>query len=184
MIEKRAVVAFAFGAPSNLVSNKRIAEIAVKKAIELASPAYIRQALIYTQRDVHFSYSLRRVMAPNVSAFVDVQYTAERAEGRSPPTLRIARGAVAWAKRLGIGELWIVAAKPHLWRCKRDLEYVIREAKAQIRIYVCEEIASSRDDEWYCPESTQPRACSKEAWRKRERILELTPMFIYKLIAS
>ena len=183
MAEKKAVVAFAFGAPSNITSNGRIAEIAVKKAIELACPADIRQALIYSQKDVYFSYSLKRLVPPAMSAFVNVQYTAE-AEGDSPPTLRMARGAVAWAKRLGIGELWIVAAKPHLWRCKRDLEYAVREARARIKVCVCGEIASSREDEWYCPESTQPRVCSKEAWRKRERILELMPMFIYKLIAS
>lgn len=158
------IVAFAFGAPADILSNRRIARIAEEKARELGAP-------VYTQLDIR------------VEPKIEVEYTDEQC-GNPPPTLRIARGAIQWAKRRGFRELQIVAAKPHLWRCLRDLKYVIREIEAQIEVCVCREIERFPEDGWFCPNSTQGRTHSRRAWDRRERILIHMPFFLYKLIAS
>ena len=158
------VVAFAFGAPETIRSNRRIAEIALKKSREL-------NARVYTQLDIH------------VEPGIKVEYTEEEA-GNPPPTLRIARGAVKWAKRHGLSELWVVAAKPHLWRTLRDIQQAIRENGAQIEVCACKEIEQYPEDSWFCPDSTQDRVRSREAWDKRERFLKLMPFSVYKRVAK
>lgn len=163
-MRESGIVAFAFGVPAGIRANRQIALIAERKALELYAP-------IYTQRDVAIDSSL------------PIEYIQEE-PGKPPPTLRIARGAVAWAKKRGIEELWIACARPHFWRCKRDLKYAIQEAGANMVVLVCPGVWSYPEEEWYSPDSTQPRVRSKKAWRSRERILELLPMFIYKLVAS
>ncbi|MEJ0021282.1 MAG: hypothetical protein WDN47_01730 [Candidatus Doudnabacteria bacterium] len=161
---RKGVVAQAFGVPDSIRSNERIAWMAGRKALQLEAP-------VYTQRDVR------------IDDGIEVEYTPEE-PGNPPPTLRIVRGAVAWAIRLGIGELWLACAKPHLWRCKRDLEYAIREAGVRITVRVCEYVERYPEHEWYCADSTQPRVRSEKEWRRRERIIEWMPMFIYKRVAS
>lgn len=163
-MKKAGVVAFAFGVPETILSNRRIAEIVSKKARELNAP-------VYTQLDVR------------VEPGVEVTYTDE-SPGNPPPTLRIARGAVRWAKQQGFTELWVIAAKPHLWRTLRDTERAVREAGAQIGISVCGEIEHYPEDSWFCPNSTQERTRSRKAWGRREKVLKLMPFFIYKHIAK
>jgi len=103
------IVAFAFGVPDTISSNRRIAEIASKKAHELDAP-------VYTQLDVR------------VESGIQVEYIKEDFS-KPPSTLRMARGVVQWAKQKGFTELWVVAAKPHLWRVIRDIQQAIREVK-------------------------------------------------------
>lgn len=159
------IVAFGFGVPSTIYSNCCIAQIASQKARELNVP-------VYTQLDVR------------VERGIEVKYINEEL-GNPPPTLRIARGAVQWAKKRGLKVLLIVAAQPHLWRCERDLIRAIKEAGAQIAVRVCfKEIKRYPEDSWYCPDSTQPRTRSPKSWWGRERILQLMPFFFYKLVAS
>ncbi len=158
------IVAFAFGAPGTLRSNRRIAQVASLKSRELDAP-------IYTQRDVSFGPGF------------DVWFIKEEV-GNPPPTFRIARGAVQWAKKEQITELWVSSAKPHLWRCLRDLKYAVREVQEQMEIHVCEDIERYQEGGWYCLGSEQGRTRSRKQWRQRERILEWMPMFIYKLVAS
>ena len=157
------IVAFAFGAPDTISSNRRIAEIASKKAHELGAP-------VYTQLDVR------------VESGIQVEYIKEDFS-KPPPTLRMARGVVQWAKRKGFTELWVVAAKPHLWRVIRDIQQAIREVKTRIKIHTCKEIEQYTEDSWFCPNSTQDRTRSRDAWDKREKILKFTPFFIYKHVA-
>ncbi len=164
-MEMVGIVAFAFGAPDTIRSNQWIAQIASQKARELNAP-------VYTQNDVQ------------VESGIEVKYTDEE-PGNPPPTLRIARGAIQWAKQQGFRELWIAAAKPHLWRCKRDLVQAAREARVQITVRICcKEIELFFENEWFCPDSTQPRTRSRKNWQDRERVLKLMPFFLYKLIAS
>ncbi|HXF43974.1 MAG TPA: hypothetical protein VNK70_00670 [Candidatus Paceibacterota bacterium] len=158
------VVAFAFGVPETILSNRRIAEIASKNAREL-------NGRVYTQLDIR------------IEDDVPVEYTEEE-PGNPPPTLRIARGAVQWAKRRGLTELWVVAAKPHLWRALRDLQQAVREDGVQIEVRVCKEIERYPEDSWFCPDSVQKRVRSREAWNKRECIIKLMPFFVYKRVAS
>jgi len=161
---KQGVVAFAFGVPATILSNRRIAEMASKKARELG-------ALVYTQRDVQ------------VGSGISVYYIEER-PGNPPPTLRIARGAVKWAQERELKELWIACAMPHLRRCERDLRYAIIEAGAKVKMRFCLEIIRYPEGSWYCPDSTQKRVRSQKDWMGKERILMLMPMFFYKLVAS
>ena len=158
------IVAFAFGVPDTIRSNWLIAEIASEKAQKLGAP-------VYTQLDVR------------IKPGIEVEYTNEE-PGFPPPTLRIARGAVQWAKRNGFKDLVIIAAKPHLWRVRRDVKQAIYESGARIEAYVCKEMDQYPEGYWYCPDSTQERVRSREAWNKRERILKFMPFFIYKRIAS
>lgn len=164
-MENAGVVAFGFGVPHNIRSNRWIAKIASLKARELRAP-------VYTQSDVC-----------DVESGIRVEYTPEE-PGNPPPTLRIARGAVAWAHQNKLTTLWVSAAKPHLWRCVRDLKYAIRETKAQIVVRICKEIEQYPENEWYCSDSIQPRVRSRKEWRKRECIFEWMPMFLYKRVAS
>lgn len=161
---KTGVVAFAFGTPESILSNLHIAHIASRKARELG-------AAVYAQFDVR------------VEPGIKVEYTSEK-PGNPVPTLRLARGAVQWAKRLELKELWVSAAKPHLWRCLRDLRWAACEAGTNIEVRACEAIEQYSEDVWFCFYSTQERTRSREAWDKRERILKLMPFFLYKLIAS
>ena len=114
------IVAFAFGVPDTIRSNWLIAEIASEKAQKLGAP-------VYTQLDVR------------IKPGIEVEYTNEEL-GFPPPTLRIARGAVQWAKRNGFKDLVIIAAKPHLWRVRRDVKQAIYESGARIEAYVCKEM--------------------------------------------
>lgn len=164
MVSRRGIVAFGFGVPGTTRSNRRIAQIASQKARELRAP-------VYTQLDVL------------VELGIEVKYTDEE-PGSPPPTLRIARGAVQWAKRQRLTELWIVAARPHLERALRDAEQAVREAGEKIEVRACKEIEQYPEDSWFCPDSTQLRARSRISWQWREIILLLTPFCIYKHIAN
>ena len=158
------IVAFSFGVPYTILSNRRIATIASQKAEEF-------KARIYTQLDILVKKGLT------------VDYTEEE-PGKPPPTLRIARGAVKWAQKHNLKELWIVAAKPHLWRCQRDLEQAIKEVKAQIKVRLCQkEIEQFPEKEWFCENSTQKRTRFQNRYY-RERILKCLPFFLYKHIAN
>jgi len=158
------IVPFAFGAPETILSNRRISQIASENAHEL-------NGRIYTQLDIR------------IDEGIPVEYTEEE-PGSPPPTLRIARGAVQWAMRNKLTDLWVVAAKPHLWRALRDVQQAVREAGARIEVRVCKEIEQYPEDSWFCPDSTQDRVRSREAWDKRENILKLMPFFVYKRFAS
>ncbi len=161
------MVAFAFGAPSTIRSNRWIARTAQEKAGELNAP-------VYTQLDIR------------VEEGIQVEYTEEE-PGNPPPTLRIARGAAEWAKRRNLTSLVVVAAKPHLWRALRDVKEAVREAGAgaKIEVRACkEEIEQYPEGLWYCPDSTQERTRSETAWKRRERLLKAMPLFIYKRIAG
>lgn len=161
---KEGVVAFAFGVPETILSNRRIARRASKKARELGAP-------VYTQLDIQ------------IEGDIKVEY-AEEQLGDPPPTLRIAKGAARWAKCEGITRLWIVAAQLHLWRCSRDLVRAVKEVGAQIEIQVCRDLNYLSEAEWFCADSTQKRTQSRKNWESRERILRLVPFFIYRIIAG
>jgi len=163
-MKKSGVLAQAFGVPRTIKSNRMIAEIASRKAETLGAP-------VFTQKDI--------LVKPGIN----VTYCREK-PGFPPPTLRICREAVQWAQKNGIEEIWVVCAQPHLWRVKRDLEYAIRETKVAITVWICDEIFNHKEKDWYSPDSTQKRVRSRKDWIRREQILMLLPMFIYKRVAS
>jgi len=96
----------------------------------------------------------------------------------------LARGVVQLSVQNGYNEIWIVAAKPHLWRCIRDLNEAIREYNTNIKIKICEEIYKYSANEWFCKDSKQTRTRSQFNWWIREVIIKLIPFSIYKKIAN
>lgn len=163
----KGIVAFAFGMPATIQPNRRIAKIAAEKAHELNAP-------IYTQLDIRVP----------LESGVQVEYIEGEKLGSPPSTLRIARGAIEWAKRNQITDLFIVAAKPHLRRVLRDIEKAARENKVRIKVHPSEEIEQYPADSWFSPDSIQKRTRSRKVWIIRECILNLMPFFLYKRIAS
>ncbi len=161
---KNIIIAFAFGVPANILSNINIATIASNKAKKLGSP-------IYTQIDIQ------------INSDVEVKYIEEKPDNL-PTTLRMARGVVQLSVQNGYNEIWIVAAKPHLWRCIRDLNEAIREYNTNIKIKICEEIYKYSANEWFCKDSKQTRTRSQFNWWIREVIIKLIPFSIYKKIAN
>jgi hypothetical protein len=159
------VVAFAFGVPNTLLSNRLIAEISSETARRLNVP-------VYTQRDV-------MPLDPGV----EVELTEENYPIRVP-TLRIARGAVRWAQLHGIDTLWLCAAKPHLARATRDLGFAISEARATIAIKVCERVTHHPSSVWFCEGSQQPDTRLPWLWKLRDAILLCMPTRLYAAIAG
>ena len=163
-LTRPGVVAFAFGVPGTILSNRRIAQIAEKLAKDLKAP-------IYTQRDVWIADLLK----------VKVEYTPE-VIGKPPPTFRIVRGAIEWATRENLNELWVVAATPRLPRVLRDFSWAIDEFH-DINIRVAEEMGFVPEEVWYSPDSRQKRTRSARDWQRAERVLNYLPPFLYKFIA-
>jgi len=160
-----AVVAFAFGTPNTLRSNRCIAQIASETAASLRIP-------VYTQHDV----------VP-LASDVEVELTEEKYPERVP-TLRIARGAIAWAQVREIDVLWLCAAGPHIARCRRDLRYAIKERRTAIEVRITPGLTSCPADFWFCSDSTQVDTRSRVVWQLRDTILMNSPMRLYSLIAS
>lgn len=164
-MKKFGVVAFAFGVPAGIRSNRIIAILAKQKAQELESPVYTQMGLCS-------------------GTGLDVEHIVETPDNLAL-TLRLARGAIEWARRRGITELLVVAARPALWRSVRDLKYAAQEAKASIEVRACQtEIGRYPQAEWFCTDSVQLRTRSRLVWWLREILLWFTPMSFYKLIAS
>jgi len=159
------VVAFAFGAPDSIGSNHRIGLIAHKSSVLFGGLP------IFTQADV----------CPPKGT--EVFYIDEEA-GSPPSTLRVARSAVSWAANMDINDLLVACAKPHVWRCMRDLNHVIDEAGVSMAVWPCEGIYSSPDEVWFCEDSTQARTRSPKIWSLYEGVLSRLPMFVYRRIAS
>lgn len=162
MIGQKGVVAFAFGVPYTTQANRQIRDIAARGS-----------APIFTQQDIQF---------PDIWN-MDVTYCEEKV-GEPPPTLRIAREAVRWAIKMGIDQITVVAAQPHLSRAMRDMKMAVREWGANILVVKSREVGLYHEDSWYSPESTQARARSARAFLPREYILRLMPRWLYKKLAS
>lgn len=164
--KKYLIVTWAFGSPSSLPSNRRLANIALKKARQL-------KASIYTQYDVPIDIE-------EGEEKVAVKYL----RGKNPPTLRLARAAVKWALEEGLTDIVVVAAEPHVMRCCRDLHDALREAKASLVIHIASEVYSYSKEEWFCPQSEQARTRSEQQWEFRELLLSHMPKALYKRLSE
>jgi hypothetical protein len=159
------IVAFAFGSPCGLPSNQRLAEIA-------ATMAKLLQCPIYTQQD----------LGP-IAGGIEVTLTAEDFPKRVP-TLRIARGAVGWARERAIDELWLCAAGPHVPRVTRDLRFAIGEAGASIQLRTCAGIDEPPVGFWFSDQSTQLDTRFRSIWLLRDAVLMGMPVGLYALVAG
>jgi hypothetical protein len=168
---KDGIILCGFSKPGTAPPNRRIVDIGVEHALRLGTP-------IYAQLDTYVPEELG----------LDVTYTDTWADYYEKPTttLRMARGAVAWAKERGINRLLIVGAKPHLWRCIRDQQMAIKEAGAAITVVspFTDEIHDTKYSSWFFEGSEQPWCRSVWHWLRRETFLYFMPFFIYKMVAS
>jgi len=159
---KAGIVAFGFAVPETVTSNRQIAQITEELALEHDAP-------IFTQYVVS----------------IEEGFAVENADDRPndpPPTLRIARKAVAWARHRRIEKLIVVAAIAHRWRTTRDMRMAIEESGATIQLEFCEEV--SRYEKWFFPnENEQWYTKTAVRWYLRDALLWLMPWWLYKRIA-
>lgn len=148
------VVAFAFGTPDTLPVNKYIGLTAASLGLPIFSQIEVPLTGV---RDVTLI------------------------EGKELPTLRIARGAIAWANKRNISSLHVFCAPPHAWRCLRDLREAAREAGVSKYFY---RPIILREEGWFDKDSDQPRTRSWLAWNARELILRHMPYGLYARIAA
>jgi hypothetical protein len=161
---KVGIVALAFGTPAEIQANRQIASAAVGDA------GFYNVKHIYTQPDI-------KIEVQGLS----VEYIEEQ-PGKPSPTLRIARGAVQWALRMGFNKLLLEAAPDHQWRVLRDFRKAVAEAGAAIDVALSQSPDNFfTEDSWY-GDSTQPRTQSREAFMKRETKLQKAPWWLYKLM--
>jgi len=168
------VVAFAFGTPSTIPPNMFIAEIARDASRHLGQPDH-RLLPVFTQANVRIE-SIGQLDIP-------VEYLSESSR-HTPTTLQVARGAVRWAIRQGVNRIIVVAAKPHLRRCMRDLTATIREVGADIEVTYSRAVNKVPLEYWFCADSRQTRTRSWGKWWSREAAMKFMPFFLYRLLSS
>lgn len=156
------IVVFGFGFPTDIVANQLLTEMA-KWEMSLDSTP------VFTQREI-------------------VLDGAEYSDAPGPQgpmtTLRVCRAAVQWAHLRGLDEIMIIAAKPHLWRCLRDMRYAAREVNFDIKVYASDLIENVSSKQWFRGDSEQWCTKSRVVWYLRDSILRIMPMSIYRRIAS
>lgn len=161
---KAGIVAFAFGAPDTLPSNRYIGEIACQKAVELGAP-------VFTQLDVPTTEMVYR-------------HPIREVLGRPPSTFQISLGAMEWSLEHELDVIYIAAAPPHIFRVQKDIVHAMAEKRHKVEVRFLDEIfAKAAQIEWFCQHSTQPWTRTPEAWQRRERQIGWIPRWLYKHVA-
>ncbi|OGG79140.1 hypothetical protein A3A39_00775 [Candidatus Kaiserbacteria bacterium RIFCSPLOWO2_01_FULL_54_13] len=155
----------AFGIPATLWSNRCIAEAASWRALVLRGP-------VFTQIGIRMWDGIPTFQIPGESST------------SWATTMQMAFGAVDWAQKNGIDELWIVAARSHLARALRDVRFAVRKAGASIEVRAAPEVGNFSDADWFRKESGQLRTRSRFFWLCYNTALFLVPMGIYLRIAG
>lgn len=164
------VIAFAFGTPQSLRSNVRLARWATRFADRSTNG---NSFPIFTQHDILIDEDV-----------YDVTYVHGEFRGKAPSTLRIAREAVEWAQERGIDSLWVIAAKPHLDRALRDLQWAARDAGMALSLQVPKSLWQTESRRWFDRTSEQEHTRSFDKWDMHEWLLQLLPPWLYKRFAS
>lgn len=164
-MSRLGIVVFAFGTPATINSNCLLADIARLWSNQKSAP-------IFTQADIKFPPS-----------FTGSVTYCDESTNHPPPTLKIAQEALAWATTQGLDELCIVAAEPHFTRCLRDLRVARRERRASVRLIRAFPPNSIESENWFCPDSASPRTRDASRWQLTERVLNLLPVWLYKIVA-
>lgn len=153
-LSKFSLLVLAYGPEQDISPNQRLITAATQFAVKHSAP-------IFTQRELQFSFD-------------DVEYDGESAT--AAPTLSIVTAAVQWAKRRGIKKITLFAARPHRYRCRRDLLWAIKQDGADIQIEVWDD---HKKTSWFCSASSQRRIHSWWTWWPREIIILCMPMRLY-----
>lgn len=167
--KRSAVVAFAFDSNPATPANGLIATIALEKAAQIGSREIFAQPFVPILRFAG-------------AAAIKLEQTSE---GRDNPLaiILVARQAIRWARLNQIQVLWISAAKPSMWRCRRDLMVAAREAGYVVEIKACEE-AFTAEMGWFFPQADQQRVRSWSRWALRELIIWLMPFWLYDRLSK
>jgi len=153
--KKIGIVAFAFGPPDSIEPNQTLSIITTKKAREL-------NARVYAQKDI-------KITAKGVK----VDYVKQNNK-KALSTLQVAEKTVEWIKKNNITNLYVMAAKPHLWRCKRDIGEILEREKINITIHTCFELIFKEN--WFYD------IRDEKEWIKREKIIKKMPFWLYSLL--
>ncbi len=168
--EKKGIVAFAFGMPFSIPANEAIHDVA-------CGAAHIMNAPVFTQLDCG-------IMNPHVPNGVWILPQIPDTNP-PPPTLRIARFAAAKAKELGLTELHVVAAPPHIWRCMRDMRMAMKETCLDATLSACGQdifLEEHSPSYWFYAKGEQYCTRYRWWWTIRDAILFFTPLWLYKRI--
>lgn len=170
---KMLIIVQAFGVPHSIWANELLAQIALRKISELGDS----EIYIYTQLDIQFRDK-------DIEGVKKVERINER-PGKPPSTFRIVRGAVDYAIKNKIGEIYLVCAgRLHGWRCGRDLVEVVKEMNCSADIHFCQESLIYPKSSWVSADSTQVRTQSLLKWYSWEIPLRIMPFWMYKIIAN
>ena len=136
-------------------ANKRLAEYARRLSL------ITDKSPIFTQREY--------IELPEK---FDVSYVTESWQNPAP-TLRIAREAILWAKQRRLQQLWVIAARPHIRRCVRDLRFAARDADFKITIRVKNTYGTYGS--WFSADAGQSHTTSRVVWHLRETAIMIFP---------
>jgi len=165
MASRRGIVAFSFGRPKTIRSNRAIAQLARERAL-------LTGAHVFTQKDVPIDPDIR---------FGGLVFANQIYETIPPSTLDVSIQATRWIDRNKIDTLEVVAAGPHMWRAHRDMCEVLYDHKPKVTIT---KVAVVDDDSWFCADSLQWFTRSRKLWELRERLLRKFPFPIYEAIVT
>lgn len=171
---EQVILAFAFGNPHWLKSNKVIA----KRAVNLAR---IFNADIFTQKDILIDKGVARHYCIMYAENKAIRQEDDYQEYLS--TFDIIERFARCAKKEKWEKVWVVAAPQHIGRCLRDLEKTLKKENLKIEILI-DSVDDYDKNTWYSEESTQWRTRSPLLWWLREIPLRIMPWRLYKKIAK
>lgn len=153
--QKSGVLAFAFGVPFTLYSNKEIARVSSEIAEGGGYPILTQELVPVTP-----GLDVQRVLEPPES---DVYAS----------TFYIAKQAIVWVRDKEVTTLHVVAADVHLWRCIRDLRWVALDEWVPIELVPHAVPVGWQKSSW------QAHVKSPWLWYRREILLRMMPKWLY-----
>jgi len=156
--KKIGIITFAFGRPSSLPSNVLLSQYTQMYAKQHSAPTF-------TQYDIKIQTG-------------EVTTTA----GAVPTTRIIAKRAAKWVRKNNFETIYIVAARPHLRRCIRDIKKECRSINVSPKIIVIPEIYRTPNTTWFHKQSIQWHTRNAFLWWLRETCLLSLPYTLYKRI--
>ena len=151
------VVAFAFGTDPCNYANEQIVRYTEDYAWRFDGSSLP----IYTQ-------------SPEYLKFDNLTFPISRVSeepGKPARTLRIARFAVTKALEEGLHHLVVVCAKPHIARCRADMQLAVEECGGEITFNIHNLCCNSSRELWWDPSSSQPWVRGPRIWEAREFLL-------------
>lgn len=159
---KTGIIVFAFGKPSWTKANLCL-------AAEALNVAYAKGIVnVFCQKDIDIPVDENIITIVRVVREVDNYDT--------PTTLAIAQSAFLWAQANALEKVIIVAARPHKWRCLRDVTRVFGD---QIEVENYNKTDSLTNSVWFNKNSRQLYTRRPVYWWARELFIRTLPYTLY-----